>query len=239
MLHKSLVSRRFSGSVRTYDSNSSLQNVVAGRLCDVLPAGEADAILEVGCGTGVLTRHMIRRYPGCHFLITDISPEMVYCCRDKYSNLPNLSFAVMDGDRLATEYKFDMVASSMCLQWSGDPLRSIQRQLRNTKPGGAVAFAAIGQNNFPEWRETLNRLGEPAGLIQMPELPGVVREERILVDYGCAENFLAALRATGAQRPRPGYRPMSPTMLRRACAAFNGSYAGRITWHIVYGLLHR
>jgi malonyl-CoA O-methyltransferase len=239
MLHKSLVSRRFSGSVRTYDSNSSLQNAVAERLCGVLPANGPEVILEVGCGTGVLTRHMIRRYPDCRFIITDISPEMVFHCREKYRNMPNLAFAVMDGDRLATEHRFDMIASSMCLQWFDDPLKSIRRQLQNTKPGGSVAFAAIGGNNFPEWQETMNKLGEPAGLIQMPELPGVVREEHIQVDYGCAGNFLASLRATGAQRFRPGYRPMSPSILRRACAAFNRLYAGRITWHIVYGLLHR
>ncbi len=153
--------------------------------------------------------------------------------------MPNLTFAVMDGDRLATERKFDIVASSMCLQWFDDPLQSIRRQLRHTKPGGLVAFATIGRDNFPEWQETMNKLGEPVGLIQTPELPGIIREERIQVNYGSAGNFLDMLRATGAQRPRPGYRPMSPVMLRRACTWFNRSYAGRITWHIVYGLLHR
>jgi malonyl-CoA O-methyltransferase len=239
MLHKSLVSRRFSGSVRTYDSNSSLQNAVAENLCRVLPANAPECALEIGCGTGVFTQHMTRRYPECRFTITDISPEMVFHCREKYWNMPNLTFAVMDGESLATEHRFDIVASSMCLQWFDDPLQGIRRQLRHITPEGLVAFAAIGQDNFPEWQETMNKLGEPAGLIQTPELPGIIREERIQVDYGCAGNFLAMLRATGAHRPRLGYRPMSPSTLRRACAAFNRSYAGRITWHIAYGLLHR
>jgi malonyl-CoA O-methyltransferase len=195
--------------------------------------------MEVGCGTGILTQHLIHRYPHGRFIITDICPEMVSHCVRKYNDTPNMTFKVMDGDRPTSDRAFDIIASSMSLQWFDDPIESIKRQRRNLAPDGRVAYATLGQDNFPEWRETLDRMGEPVGLIQMPVLPGVVFQESIQVDYGSAEKFLATLRSTGAHQPRPGYRPLRPSALKNACTGFNRSYAGRITWRVVYGLLGR
>ena len=239
MSRKPLIKRRFSGSTLTYDHNANLQNMVAESLDRILPAMAAEHIMEVGCGTGIFTQHLIRRYPRGHFIITDISPEMVLHCLRKYNNTPNITFTVMDGDRPTPDHEFDIIASSMSLQWFDDPIESIKRQRQSLASDGRVAYATLGQDNFPEWRETLDRIGEPVGLIQMPVLPGVVFQECIQINYGSAEKFLATLRATGAHQPRPGYRPLSPSALKNACTEFNRSYAGRITWRVVYGLLGR
>jgi malonyl-CoA O-methyltransferase len=148
---------------------------------------------------------------------------------------PNLAFKAMDGDGPIADGPFDLIASSMALQWFQDPVASIGRQREKLSSPGALVFATLGPDNFPEWRQTLEQLGEDVGLLPMPRLPGVLIEERIRVDYRTGQNFLAMLRATGADQPRAGYRPLGSLPLKRACDALNCAFAGCVTWHIVYG----
>jgi malonyl-CoA O-methyltransferase len=235
MLRKTIITRRFSNSTSTYDCNSALQNAVAERLCGLMPKENVKHILEVGCGTGNFTRHLIDKYPNARLAITDISEEMLMLCAGKYKNIDGLKFEVMDGEHVVTDRAFDIIASSMSLQWFDSPIEGIARQRAKITPSGSVVYATLGPDNFPEWRNTLETLRMPAGLLQMPQLPGCIFEERIQVDYGSAKNFLAVLKATGAHQPRAGYRPLGPSALKHACAEFDRLYAGRITWHIVYG----
>jgi malonyl-CoA O-methyltransferase len=235
MFRKTIITRRFSNSTSTYDRNSALQNAVAERLCELMPTENVQHILEVGCGTGNFTRRLIDKYQNARLDITDISNEMLMLCAEKYKNIDGLKFEVMDGEHIVTDRAYDIIASSMSLQWFDNPIEGIARQRANITPGGSVFYATLGPDNFPEWRNTLEALHMPAGLLQMPQLPGCIFDERIQVDYGNARNFLAVLKATGAHQPRAGYRPLSPSALKHACAEFDRMYAGRITWHIVYG----
>jgi malonyl-CoA O-methyltransferase len=239
MFRKTIISKRFSKSASTYDCNSALQNAVAERLCGIMPTENVKRILEVGCGTGNFTRHLIDKYPNARLAITDISKEMLMLCAGKYKNIDGLEFDVMDGEHIVTDRAFDIIASSMSLQWFDNPIEGIARQRANLTPCGSVLYATVGPDNFPEWRNTLEALHMPAGLLQMPQLPGCIFEERIPVDYGNAKNFLAVLKATGAHQPRAGYRPLSPSALKHTCAEFDRLYAGRITWHIVYGRVRK
>ncbi|MBT3071558.1 methyltransferase domain-containing protein [Rhodomicrobium sp. Az07] len=241
MSRKGIIARRFSESLLTYDANAALQETVAARLAGLLPDASEPRILEIGCGTGLFSRRLIARYPRGRFLFTDIGPDMVSRCRENIAaeskRGAETMFAAMDGDCPAVATGFDLVASSMTLQWCDDPRRSLESWRRLLKPGGRVVFATIGPGNFPEWRETLASLGEPVGLLDMPALDGVVREESITAEYGDAAGFIRALRDTGARQPRPGYRPLSATALRRALAAFDRRHGGCVTWRLVYGVL--
>jgi malonyl-CoA O-methyltransferase len=237
LARKASVMRRFSGSAHTYDAHAALQKSVAATLASLLPERGMRTILELGCGTGLFTARLLECYPGSRFLFTDISPEMVSHCMGKFGPAPNRAFKAMDGDGPIADGPFDLIASSMALQWFQDPVASIGRQREKLSAPGALVFATLGPDNFPEWRQTLEQLGEDVGLLPMPRLPGVFIEERIRVDYRTAQNFLAMLRATGADQPRAGYRPLGSLPLRRACDALNRAFAGCVTWHIVYGCI--
>ncbi|MBJ7533804.1 methyltransferase [Rhodomicrobium vannielii ATCC 17100] len=241
MSRKGIIARRFSESVSTYDANAALQETVAARLAEFLPSANAPRVLEIGCGTGLFSRHLLARYPRGRFLFTDIGPDMVSRCRENMAAAgerdAEMTFAAMDGDRPAVSTGFDLVTSSMTLQWCDDPRRSLDNWRRLLNPGGCIVFATIGPGNFPEWRETLESLGEPVGLLDMPPLDGIVREETIAAEYGDAAGLLRALRNTGARQPRPGYRPLSASALKCALAAFDRRHGGCVTWRIVYGVL--
>jgi malonyl-CoA O-methyltransferase len=124
MLRKTIISKRFSKSASTYDCNSALQNAVAERLCGIMPTENVKHILEVGCGTGNFTHYLINKYPNARLAITDISKEMLMLCAGKYKNIDGLKFEVMDGEHIVTDRAFDIIASSMSLQWFDSPIEA-------------------------------------------------------------------------------------------------------------------
>ncbi len=232
-----LVAARFARAARTYEHHAELQADVAAKLAELLPALERPRVLEVGCGTGFLTRHLLERYPHGDFLITDLAPEMVERCSAQHEsrNGRSILFATMDGEAPDCVGKFDLVALSMTAQWFADPLSGLQGLTRLLKPGGCVLYAAPGPGCLPEWRAALENSGLPYGGVDMPELPHIVSEEDRTVDYGSGIAFLRTLKAIGATTPRPGYVPLPPGHLRAALQRLERDHGARISWRIAYG----
>lgn len=233
------VAARFGAHAQAYDQYAQLQKQVAQTLAQRLPGRAVANILEVGCGTGLLTGQLLARFPEADILAIDIAPEMIEACRDKLSQDggSRLRCEVMDGEAVSCTETFDLIVSSMTLQWFQDPPRSLELLGNLLRPGGSLHFATIGPDCFPEWRKALAGQGVSAGIVDMPDLPGLDHEESHGFDYGSGLDFLKALRAIGASTPREGYRVLSPGVLRKALKSLDNDSGGQITWQILYGRL--
>ena len=231
-----IVARRFGAKAEDYDAQAHLQRRAADRLAALLPEAQAPSVLEVGCGTGFLTRHLLDRYPGGRFRITDLAPEMVETCRQRYDGgAGHVDFAVMDGEAPDPGQRFDLIALNMTAQWFADPRASLDGLAGLLEPGGALLFSTLGPESFAEWRAALAEEGAPAGVVVMPSLPGVVESEKVVVCYDTASEFLSSMKAIGAGEPRVGYRPVPPGTLRRALRRLEREHEARVTWQLVFG----
>ena len=232
------VAQSFGARADTYDEHADLQRGVAGRLARLLPQLAAPRVLELGCGTGLFSRHLLARYPDGTFLFTDLAPSMVEQCRRNLAvaSEQRASFEIMDAARPTADGPFDLIATSMTLHWLADPAAALATLRKLLTPGGVLIYATISGKSFPEWREVLAAQGLPVGLLEIPELPGVIDEERIVAD------------ARHARFPAPheGGRRFDAARGLRRFAARQASprhprrrqeQRGRITWHIVYGRL--
>jgi malonyl-CoA O-methyltransferase len=244
-LNSPILSRRsaeiaasFGARAESYEANADLQRAVAERLARLLPARERPSVLELGCGTGLLSRHLVKRYPGGRFVLTDVAPAMIASCRRNVAALgpANISYEVMDAGEVGGHAGLDLIVSSMTLHWLADPGASLERLRRLLAPGGVLLYAALGPDSFAEWRQALAGEGLPSGLVETPQLPGLVDEERLTPDNN-ALAFLRRMKWVGGLTPREGYAPLPPSALRRALRAADTRFGGRITWHIVYGRL--
>lgn len=231
------VAASFAARVYDYDAHASLQADIAAELGEMMPRLEHPKVLEVGCGTGLLTRHLLDRYPHGDFLITDIAPEMVSACKSKYSgaNGRALRFEVLNGEAPDMDEHFDLIALSMTLQWFCDPLKGLSTLTGLLKPGGMLYYTTLAPGCFPEWREALDKSGLPHGLIEMPDLPGVTNVETRIIEYADGAAFLKTLKSIGAGVPRPGYSPIGPGALRSALRLLERKHGSRVTWRIAYG----
>jgi malonyl-CoA O-methyltransferase len=143
----------------------------------------------------------------------------------------------MDGNKPdAALGTFDLIATSMALHWLSDPVASLDALRSLLAPHGLLLFAALGPESFTEWRNVLEAKSLPNGVITTPPLPGIVAEERTIVD-GSTLAFLRRMKRVGGTTPREGYAKLSPGQLRRAIRECDAQTGGRITWHIVYGRL--
>ncbi len=273
------INRRFNQSARTYDQSASIQIHIAKKLSDQLPDAHTLKgltslnlqqetaiknnspleILEIGCGTGHLSTHLLKLYPEANLTITDFSEPMLSIAQEKISHLFNkpegnqpvknqsvsgeLLFQILNPETdlqlppAENQKKYDLIASSMAIHWFENcetTLRLITNQL---KPGGSFYLSTIGPDCFPEWRATLKHLNLPIGIRSLPPLENIILEETISKNYGSTARFLTELKQTGAHSPRQGYKPLSPSELRTAIARMDQTFDGTITWHIQYAKL--
>ena len=174
------VARCFGARAGEYEDHAGLQRQIASELATLLPSREAPSVLEVGCGTGFLTAHLLDAYRQGDFLITDIAPEMVAECRERQGSSPvqKMRFAEMDGEAPDAAGPFDVIALSMTLQWFADPLTGLARLGGLLNPGGQIVYATLGPDSFPEWRAALAVENVPDGTITMPGAAGHRNREK-------------------------------------------------------------
>ncbi len=232
------IAKSFGARAASYDDSAELQRRVAARLAALLPEFESLSVLELGCGTGLFSRKLIDRYPAGRFVLSDLAPAMLEQARANLAGLPNkqVQFALLDGNLPDLDRRFDLIATSMTLHWLSDPLAALKRLRSLLTPRGALVYATISGTSFPEWRDVLARENLPSGLIDIPDLPGVVGEDCFVVDADTL-SFLRRMQAIGGLTPKQGYVPLSPGALRRAIRQTDRLHGGRVTWHILYGRL--
>ncbi len=149
MTRAGLLINRFARAVATYESQAIVQNTAADRLTSLL--GEhfhtlAPRILEVGCGTGLLTRRLMARFAPSELILNDLCPDMGIC----FTNLPRTHF--IPGDACTADWQgpFDVIASSSAVQWFSDLHLFAQRCARVLHPKGLIAISGFGPANLRE-----------------------------------------------------------------------------------------
>jgi malonyl-CoA O-methyltransferase len=251
--HRSRIREAFSAA-QDYDRHARVQRVVARRLAKrfaSLPLPPRPRILEIGCGTGFLTEALLDAGVDGEWLITDIAPAMVERCRERIGEAPHRSFAVLDGEygEPCASGGFDLVCSSLVMQWFDDPARALERMLGWLAPGGHCLFATLASGSFAEWRGAHEAEGLACGtprFLTFAELEAVSPEARcgslavetLRESHESASNFLHALKAIGASTAAEAHHPLGPAALRSAMRRFEEQGAA-VTYEVVTGHFRR
>jgi malonyl-CoA O-methyltransferase len=198
-------------------------------------------MLEIGCGTGFLGAGLIGRLPFAHYWMTDIAPGMLDRARQRFSGAANVDFAVLDGAAPDVEGPFDLICSSLAMQWIPDLGAAVGRLRGMLSERGTLIFTTLAAGSFAEWRAAYG--ADQPGTPDYPtrealrELGLEVTVDVIERQHPDARDFLRALKAIGAGTPRPGYHPLPPAALRDVMARFeaNGARARYVVATCVAG----
>lgn len=153
-MNKQRIISRFRKSITSYDQHAVVQEQVAKILVDqIVTIGgvDFDNVLEVGCGSGLLTEKLVEKLNVGSLVCNDIVPEAEAQVRSRI-NGTNFSYVVGDAEQENLGSGFDLIVSSSTLQWFSDPIGGLNRLSQLLKPGGLLAIATYGQNNFREVR---------------------------------------------------------------------------------------
>ena len=229
---KDKVIRNFDQNADRYEGKAALQDEAAKKLAALLPNAKTDCpkILEIGCGTGFLSGQLFKKYPNGFFHITDFSEEMLRRAHEKYA-CDNARFFIMDGENPDCGHHYDLIVSAMTFHWFDNPLASLKKLSRL----GPVYYSIPGSQNFREWHQTTG--GRDA--IMNVNWPGVFAEEFIEKDYGSVRGFMRMLKETGVSTPSENYNRLKAKSLKDALVRYQRNFAGKATWHIIYGKMQK
>lgn len=151
---KELIRRRFEKAGDTYGRYAGMQEYSARRLAGIVVTtchGLKDMkVLEIGAGTGFLTRMLTENgtqtFP-CGYFVNDIVETVAPLYR-------SMGLTPLMGDITAIDIPagLDTVVSSNCLQWVTDMPSLLSRLYSALKPGGRLCFSTFGFRHFTQLR---------------------------------------------------------------------------------------
>lgn len=239
------IARRFGDASPGYERHAALQRLVVQGLARRIAEGWAVAprrILEIGCGTGLLTRALRALFPRALIVASDIAPSMLSACAAAMPGDPLLLLVVTDGQAPSLTGGFDLVCSSLAMQWferRGDACRTLAGLLA---PGGRLHLATLLSGSLGFWEAAHRAEKLQAGIRQHPTVAALTREtgiawseQTVAVAHGDGMGFLRALRGIGADLARPGARPLGPGELMRVLRRFETDHGAVADYKVGYG----
>jgi malonyl-CoA O-methyltransferase len=247
-LDKAAVAERFSRAAETYDASAEAQRRMAERLASILPAAVDGAIVDLGCGTGLMTARLLERYPKARVHGIDLAPGMVERCRRRFAGESRARFTVADADLFTPDEPASLVVSNCAFQWLAEPEAALTRIRGYLAPGGRLAIGTLLEGSLAELAESheaatggampaldlwddaeWRRAMTAAGLRTLPE----TRAETLAIDYAGALDLMRALRAIGAHfGTAAGRRPLLAGKMRRLDEEYRRRFADPATGRV-------
>lgn len=110
-------------------------------------------ILDLGCGDGVLTAELATLVPNGFVLGIDASNGMIEVARKLETE--NLSFKLLDIDRLDFKNEFDLVFSNATLHWVKDHNLLLENTFHSLKEKGILRFNFAADGNCSHFIKTV------------------------------------------------------------------------------------
>lgn len=138
--------RLFDNVAGLYDATRpSYPAEVIDAVCTTAGLGQDAAVLEIGCGTGQLTRQLTGR--GFSLTAIDIGAAMIEAAQRKVAD-PMARFEVSSFEDFAGSGPFDLIVSATAFHWV-DPSIGWIKTARLLRPGGWLALLSTGEL-YPE-----------------------------------------------------------------------------------------
>lgn len=206
------IQRAFERAASSYNQHAILQKQVAAgveQLClQYSPAENSQAILDIGAGTGYVTTPLLFHYPNSQVTALDISQNML----DSIPKHPHLDKVRADFMALPfAEQSFDLMTSSLALQW-GRGLSQLFADLhRVLKGSGRLVFSTLLEDSLTELRTSWREIDQAPHVNQFVKKnvlqkclidSGFIieqqRQETISLHYESAVDILKAIKGIGA-----------------------------------------
>ncbi len=255
-ISKHKIRRAFDRAANSYDAAAVLQKEVCRRLLEKLDYIRLSPrlILDAGVGTGEAVTPLMQRYKKSRLVALDLSERMLAKALTHGSLMRKPELVCADIEQLPfCESSFDLVFSSLTLQWCNDLPATLAELLRVLKPGGLLMFATFGPQTLQELRACWQQIDDAVHVNQFTDMHDVGDEllrcgfadpvmeaESITVNYKTVDTLMADLRAIGANATAEGGRtglttPAVLSKLRQAYEYYRQGDQLPATYEVVYG----
>jgi malonyl-CoA O-methyltransferase len=255
-INKQKIRRAFDRAADSYDDAAVLQKEVCHRLLQKLDYIKLSPqlILDAGVGTGEAVAPLMKRYKKSRVIALDLSERMLAKAMRHGGLLRKPELVCADVEQLPfRENSFELIFSSLTLQWCNDLAATMQDFLRVLKPGGLLLFTSFGPDTLKELRTCWSQIDDAVhvnqftdmhdvgdGLLRAGFADPVMEAETITVSYGSVDKLMADLRAIGANATAEGGRagltaPSVLSKLRQAYEVYRLENRLPASYEVVYG----
>ncbi|MBT9282763.1 MAG: methyltransferase domain-containing protein [Hydrogenibacillus schlegelii] len=239
-IDRRLVARHFDLHAHEYDAHAEVQREMAERLMARLAHVEGPhrppvrTVLDVGAGTGVLTRFLFERYPEAEITALDISEAMLWRARERLGTA-RVRWVQADVETWRCPRRYEVIASNAAFQWLSRPSEVVRKLSGCLADGGMLAVATFGPRTFWELFFAFRQAGDPAPR-RGPTFPPmrfwseairacglkveVLERIRVRRVYPSVRDFLKTVKKMGASHAPKSDRPLP----RRVLARMEGWY---------------
>ncbi|WP_439134533.1 malonyl-ACP O-methyltransferase BioC [Pseudomaricurvus sp.] len=147
---KRKVADSFGRAAEKYDSVAGLQRQIGHALLSHVEPDNRGAWLDLGCGTGYFTPHLVER---CESVVgLDLSEGMLSHCR-KTHGAETIQWLCGDAEAIPlADESVSGVFSSLAIQWCANLPQLFSELKRILKPGGRLCLATLGPDTLHELR---------------------------------------------------------------------------------------
>ncbi len=227
----------FDEAAPTYNAHAGIQQAVAQQLVwdvaqHLVESRSPVSVLDVCCGTGLVTREINLLLPNAEIWALDAAPSML---EETRKAVPRVRTIEADAQNFGLDRKVDFIISSMGLQWMQNPFATLEHWRTQLTPGGIACIAVPVE--IPTWVAFCASHGIENRLIAFPKEEDfraiaetlTVRDHTIV--YPNPRAFLQGMKQTGAHTPKEGSSPTRPGALKKI---LKETEPLSVTWKILY-----
>lgn len=212
MNQRGTAAARFSAAAATYDRHASVHERVADRVLRLVPNTLRPVrILDVGCGTGILTERIAGTFPDATVYALDPARGMIAEARKRLKARPNIKWMAKGLSALDRQTPFDLVVSSSSLHWIVPMEKAFQTLRAVVADGAHVVFGLMARGTFSELHAARARIAphKPVKAV-LPKAEDVLRavktagfqtlhseQEETRIFFPTASDFLRAIHEQG------------------------------------------
>jgi malonyl-CoA O-methyltransferase len=154
---KQAIAAAFSKAAKSYDKCAAFQRKVADHLLNQLPSDLTGYhVLDVGCGTGYCSE--LLRARGAKVTAFDLSASMLQEA-ERRCGQQGMEYVQGDVETLSfPPQQFDVVYSSLALQWCNDLAVPLEQIKRVTKRHGVICFSTLVDGSLQELKNSWNKV---------------------------------------------------------------------------------
>jgi len=142
------IPHQFDRRAAQYESHAPVQRAAAAWLAEWLPEKMEGAVLELGAGTGLFTKHLLPR--ASQLTASDAAPNMV---RMGGNALPGAEWIALDAAAPPEARDYRWILSCSLVQWLPDPAATFRAWHRASAPGARLLAGWFVRGTMREFFE--------------------------------------------------------------------------------------
>lgn len=139
-----------------YDRVADPQEEWALEVLQRLELDGGETVLDAGCGSGRVTRHLLERLPTGRVIGVDAAPSMVEHAGEALAEFGDrVELRVADLLELELDEPVDVIFSNAAFHWVLDHERMFTRLFACLRPGGVIEAQCGGEGNVAEFKRAI------------------------------------------------------------------------------------